>query len=276
LNKRYSELQSLFLWEGSGVGHYYRMDIDGEFKLFLTSQIKEAIRVKQERRRESSRRELLKSLRDRGCEIAEELPGYDENDLVGLIGEIVINDFAVNLGVEPILPKWHYTGTSKSSGIDFVGREKLGDMWELALYEAKHLHDEVRNTKTECYTLIKGKFRIGLDEFESEKTELDLASILLQLENSIRLCKAIESDASSIQEYRAFISSSLQNNRYRLNVVALVDTEYCSETTFEQSISKMPNPLEVGKNHPVSLNLIKAKSLEKTTNEVCEIYVGTI
>lgn len=266
----------MVLWGGSGAGHYYHMDVNGEFKLFVTDQVKEAIRVKQERRRENSRRAVVRSLLGRGLEIVDELSGYDENDLIGLIGEIVINDFVVNLGIEPILPKWRYTGTSKSSGVDLVGREKLGNAWELALYEAKHLHDEVRNTETECYTLIRGKFKIGIDEFESEKTKLDLASILIQLGEFIRVGEATKSDTSSTKEYRDFISSSLKDDRYRVNVVALVDTMYCNETTLEQSISKISSPLEVGKNHLVLLNLIEAESLEKTTNEVCESFVGTI
>jgi len=276
LVKRYNELQSLVLWKGIGTGHYYHIDINGEFRIFVKNQVKEAIHVKQERIVENSRRAVLKSLRERGIEIADQLSGYDENDLIGLIGEIVINDFAVDIGIEPILPKWQYTGTSKSSGIDFVGREKHGDAWELILCEAKHLHGEVRNEEAECHTLIRAKFRAGIDEFEDEKTKINLANIIIQLGKFIRFGEANESNTSTAKEHKDFISSSLKNDQYRVNVVALVDTEYCNETTLEQSVSKISIPLEVGKNHLVLLSLIRGESLEKTTDEVCESFVGAI
>jgi hypothetical protein len=266
----------MILWGGSGAGHCYQTDANGEFQIWVTNQVKEALRIKQERRKESSRRAVVKSLLERGLDIVDELSGYDENDLVGLIGEIAVNDFIANLGIEPILPKWQYTGTSKSRGIDLVAREKLGNTWELTLYEAKHLHNEVRNTETECYTLIRGKFKIGIDEFESEKTQFDLANILIKLGKFIKLGEAIKSDTSSTKEYRDLISSSLKNDGYRLNVVALIDTKYCDKTTFEQSVSQIPSPLEVGKNHLVLLNLIEAESIEKTTDIVCENFVGAI
>jgi hypothetical protein len=276
LNKRYNKLHSLVLWGGIGAGHYYHLDINGDFGVFVTNQVKEAIRVRQERRKENGRRAVVKSLHERGVEITDQLSGLDENDLIGLIGEIVTNDFVVSLDIEPILPKWQYTGTSKSSGIDFVGREKLGHMWELTLYEAKHLHDEAKNAQTECYTLIRAKFRIGIDEFEDEKTKLNLANVLIQLGKFIRFGEANKSDTSLAKKHKDFISSSLKNDRYRANVVALVDAKYCSETTFEQSVSQISSPLEVGKNHLVRLNLIKAEYLEKTTNKVCESFVGAV
>jgi len=275
LDKRYTQLQVLILWEGTGAGHHFRMTMSGEFKEFVTDQIEEARLVKQERRRSSSRAAVIKSLFERGLEVVDELTGYDENDVVGLTGEIIMEDFVINLALEPIFPKWRYTGTSRSPGIDLVARERSGGDWELVLYEAKHLHNEIRSAGAElCHNLVRNKFKIGIDEFELDETRLNLASIMMKLGDYIRLGEATGSDVSSTKEYRNLISAGLINDRYRVNVVVLVDAKYCSRSTFRQSVSNISNPLQIGESHSLTLTLAESTYLEELTDEVCSNFVG--
>jgi hypothetical protein len=277
LDKRYTQLQVFTLWEGSGAGHHFRMTISGEFKKFVTNQIEEARLVKREQRRNSSRRAVIRSLFERGLEGVDELPGYDETDMVGLAGEIITEDFVINLALEPIFPKWQYTGTSKSPGIDLVARERSGEGWELVLYEAKHLHNEIRNAGAElCHNLVRNKFKIGIDEFELDNTKLNLASIMMKLGDFIRLGKATESDVARATEYRNLISACLRNDRYRVNVVVLVDAKYCGKSTFRKSVSNISNPLQIGESHSLTLVLMESIYLEEVTDEVCSNFVGAI
>lgn len=277
LDKHYTQLQVLTLWEGSGSGCHFRMTINDGFKKLVVNLIEEARLVKQERRRNRNRRAVIKSLFERGLEIVDELPGYDETDVVGLTGEIVMGDFIVNLTLEPIFPKWRYTGTSKSSGIDLVARERSGEDWDLILYEAKHLHNEIRSAGAKlCHNLVRNRFKIGIDEFELDKTKLNLANLLMKLGDFIRLGEATGSDVSLTNEYRNLISAGLKNDRYRVNVVALVDAKYCNRLTFGQSVSNISYPLQIGESHSLTLTLIESTYLEEVTDEVCSNFVGAI
>jgi len=277
LDGRYTKLKILMLWKGSGAGHNFRMTISEDFSKFVADQIEEARLVKREKRINSSRRAVIKSLLERGLKVIEDLPGYDETDLVGLAGEIITEDFVINLAHKPIFPKWRYTGTSKSLGIDLVAREQTGEEWELVLYEAKHLHNEIRNAGAElCHNLVRNKFKIGIDEFELDKTRLNLASIMMKMGDFIRLGEATGSDVSSTREFRNLISAGLKNDRYRVQAVVLVDAKYCSESTFRRSVSNIAKPLQVGESHFSTLTLIESKYLEKLTDEVCNNFVGAI
>ena len=275
MGKRYTQLATVKLWNGVGTGCRFCMSLSSTLKDFVMKQMQEARRIKRERLRNRSVREVIKSLFVRGIEIVEELPGYDVIDVVGLIGEIILEDFVSNSILEPIFPKWRFGGTSKSRGIDLVARKWWGEKWELILYEGKHIHDEARNSKKElCHNLIKSKFKIGLDEFEYEKTKFNLASIVMCLDDLITRGEAIKSDVSRTKEYRHLISTGLINDRYQVNVVVTIDAKYCDDTTFDRSISKLRNPVEVGEDHHVTLTLLESALLEKATDEVCDNFVG--
>lgn len=275
MDERYASLDCLTLWGGIGCGHRFHSAIDNDFRKFILNQIDEARRVRQERRKDRNLRNVIKSLSERGLEIVDKLTGYDENDVVGLTGEIVMEDFIVDLSFEPVFPKWRYSGTSKSRGIDLVARKRFGDDWELVLYEAKHLHDEIRNQRAElCHNSIRSRFKTGMEGFELDKTRFDLANILGKMGDSIRLSEAAGSDATLIREYRNLISEGLSKDSYSVNVVAFADAKHCNDTTFQRSVTEIPIPLQVGRNHSANLTLIESAHLEETTEEVYAIFAG--
>jgi len=277
LGKRYAQLATVKLWNGVGTGCRFGMSFDSALKDFLMKQMEEARRVKGKSRRNRSVREVIKSLFARGIGIGEELLGYDAVDVVGLIGEIILENFVINSNSESILPKWRFGGTSKSRGIDLVARKRVSEQWELILYEVKHSHDEVRNSKPElCHNLIKRKFKIGLDELAYEKTKWNLTNIIMWLDDLITRGEALKLDVSPTKEHRHLISTGLVNDRYEINVVVAVDAKYCGDTTFNRSVSGLPNPVEVGENHLVTLTLLESTLLEKATDEVCDNFVGAL
>ena len=271
------ELRSLKLWQGKGKGCHFDRQSNGALKNFVQNHLEEAKQVKQERRNSSSRRAVIKSLAERRLHISEKLTGYDKTDIVGLVGEIVSEDFLTSGSLEPIFLKWRYTGTSKSKGIDLVARNNPGKTVEVVLCEAKHPHDEIRDLKIErCHSLIGSKFRLGIDEFEHEKTLLNLASILIHLGTVVRLEKAISSNASLAQEHYAFISECLRKDSYCIYVLAVVDARYCNADTLDRCTIGILDPAEINSSHPVTLTLIQSGGLEQTTDEMCDSYVGAI
>lgn len=65
------------------------------------------------------------------------LDGIPQNDMKGLVGEIVAEAVLVECGFgEPLYTKWRHAGTSASKGIDIVMHK--GD--RLSAVESKHLH----------------------------------------------------------------------------------------------------------------------------------------
>jgi len=259
------------------MGYHYNRQSNGSFRDFVRNNLDEARRVKQERHKSASRRAVIRSLAERELHVSEKLTGYDKTDIVGLIGEIISEDFLTSGALEPIFLKWRYTGTSKSKGIDLVVRNSSGKDLELVLCEAKHPHDEIRDLQIErCHNLIGSKFRLGIDEFEHEKTLLNLANILIHLGAGIRLGKAMISNISLAQEHYAFISECLRKNSYCIDVCAVVDTQYCNVDTLNRSTTGILGPTGTDSSHSVTLALIQSGGLEQITDEMCDSYVGAI
>ena len=185
--------------------------------------------------------------------------------------------FICSRSLETVFPKWRYTGTSKSRGIDLVAREKSENEWNLILYESKHIHDEIRNSENKSTIfMLRNKFENGIEEFESKKTKLNLASILIHLGDFIRIGEATGTDVSLIKDYWKLISESLKSNRYSLVVVILADDKYCNNTEHIQHMYEVSSSLKDKGNHILTLTLIESKYLEKMTDEMCCDYVGSI
>lgn len=275
LIERYATLYQLRLWEGFGSGNCVRLLFTEGIEKILMALIDEARRLKQERLRDRDLRSVVKSLTKRGIEITDELVGYDQNDIVGLIGEMIAEGFSNHLGNDSIFPKWRYSGSSKSRGIDLVARQRSDRKWQLVLYEAKYLHEEVKGMEPDlCCHRIKNRFAVGIDEFEEEKTKFDLASIVIRLGDFVRLGEAVGSDVSSTREYLELISEGLRRNEYFINVATLVDEKYCNDDTLHKSVIDIEKPFHVGDHHP-TLILIRSPNMEEVTDRLCSTYVGS-
>ena len=193
----------------------------------------------------------------------------DRIDSIGLIGEIIAEHFSVARKYEILWAKWRIGGTSKSRGIDLVARLRRNSESDLRLIESKHLHDELKGkNQTTCATLIKNKLGDGLEEFDQEKTRLNLAGILRKMSKTIRHIKAAMADATAIERSHAFVNSSLGQNNYSSEIVTSLDSNYCTNSTLSRCIEDLQLPSSIGK-HTMNMSILACDSLEATTDEIC-------
>ena len=91
--RRYNILYSQKLWQGTGEGNIYSTNINDDFHNILKINVDEVMQVRQEKRTNKSRITVIQSLSERGLHFINNLTSIDENDLVGLLGEMITNDF---------------------------------------------------------------------------------------------------------------------------------------------------------------------------------------
>lgn len=271
----FAQIQKLDLWDNIGAGYKFYFNITPIIAKDLFFQLDEAQRIKNQKKKENSTIRLFEALAQRGLRFVGKIITIDEDDIVGLIGEIVSEKFAESQGHEIIYPKWKISGSSKSRGIDLVVRTIQNDTWILILYESKHIHKSVKKIRTALTAnRIRNRFKEGLNEFEYEKTLLTLARVLIQIRSNIRLLEAMGGNTDQISEYNSFLSESLVEELYDINVIIFVDIKHCDGNTFQESINKIEKPNYVGRNRRISLILIESDQLEETTNKAREYYVG--
>jgi hypothetical protein len=259
------------LWNSSGEATSFSVEVDKELRLKLHQGMQMASRTKQERLTTSSTKKILSDLARRGITVGKQSPTYDEDDAVGLIGEILLTETAVWLGYEPVFVKWQLSGTSKSRGIDLVSRNREPSR-DLILMEAKHLHSAVIGSERgTCSSQIKMRFVDGLDEFNHERVLINLASIIAAVSSAQRMQRATGGSGSDLDEVFDFLLSKLRTESYELEIHVLIDAKYCSDQTMSDSVNTIGIPTEVG-NHHISLTLMQARHLESVSEEICGRY----
>jgi len=259
------------LWSGSGKATSFFVEVDEMLRLKVDQGMQMASRRKQERLTTSSTKMILSNLARRGITVEKESPTYDEEDAVGLIGEILLTETAICLGYEPVFVKWQLSGTSKSRGIDLVSRNRRGSRGPI-LMEAKHLHSGVKgNERGTCSSQIRVRFVDGLDEFKHERALINLASIIAIVSSARRIQGATCGSGSGLDEVFNFLLSSLRLENYDLETHVFIDAKYCADETLSESVGSIGIPTEIG-NHLVSLTLMQTGQLESVSEEICERY----
>jgi hypothetical protein len=262
--------KSFTLWSGSGGATSFFVEIDGELQAKVHQEMRTASKTKQERLTSSSAAGILNNLARRGITIEKAHSTYDEDDAVGLIGEILLTEIAISLGYEPIFVKWRISGSTKSRGIDLVSRNKTSR--QVILMEAKHLHSSVKGKERgTCSSQIRTRFVDGLDEFEHERTLVNLASIIATVSTARRVEEGTEGNRLHLDEVFNFLLSSLRLENYDLETQVFIDAKYCADETLSESVGSIGNPTEVG-DHRISLTLVQTKHLESVSEEICERY----
>jgi hypothetical protein len=263
--------KSFTLWNGAGIAKSFFVEID-ELQDKVDYGMKMARRKKAERLTTSSAKQILRSLAQRGIAIEEETFDYDEDDVIGLIGEILLTEIVVWFGYEPLFVKWRVSGTSKSRGIDLVSRNSK-EPQNLILMEAKHLHSGVKGfEKGTCSSAIRMRFVDGLDEFKHEQVLINLASVIATISSARRIQEAAgDSGASGLDALFTFLLSKLSLETYDLEIHVFIDAKYCVDTTLPDSVHSIANPIEVG-NHTIHLMILQTDHLEPVSESICEHY----
>lgn len=259
------------LWNGSGKAESFFLDVDEMLRAKVHQGMQMASKRKQERVTTSSAERVLNNLARRGITFEKESLTYDEDDAIGLIGEILLTEIAIWLGYEPVFVKWRVSGTSKSRGIDLVSRKRKGPR-DLILMEAKHLHSSVKGkARGTCSSQIRTRFVDGLDEFKHERTLVNLASIIATVSLARRVGGGTASSTSHLDQVFNLLLSKLRSEDYDLEVLVFIDEKYCTDETLAESVGSIGNPTDVG-DHSACLTLLQAERLESVTEEICEQY----
>src|SRR6266566_487567 len=250
------EQSSLDLWLGIGKARHFHCSIGSGFQNTLKHSMDEAAQIRQERRVSKTRKSLLESLRTAGISASSQTGLKDRADDIGLVGEIMVEHASTSRKYEILWPKWKVGGTSKSPGIDLVTKVPRTAGSELRLVESKHLHDEVKGkTHDACDAAIKERFKDGLEEFDQDKTTLNIAGVAAQMGATIRKGRAAGANVVIIERSRDFVSSKLAQEEYAAEVVACLDSQYCTSASLSKSTMQLQLPNSVGR-HSMNLALL--------------------
>jgi hypothetical protein len=264
-----SEVDSFDIWLGMGKARHLRMPLTDKFQQALKGSMMEATGVYRERHASLTRKTLIANLHSSGLPATTQSRLVDRNDSIGLIGEIITEHLSTARKHEILWAKWKVGGTSKSPGIDLLTKIHRGSQSNLRLIESKHIHDEIKGkAPSQCTSSIKGRLIDGLEEFDQDKTRLNLAGILMKMSKIIRYLKAANSSATIIEQSHDFVNSSLLQDEYSSEVVTSVDSKYCTNSTLSPSVKDLQLPSSVGK-HTMNLTILACDSLEATTDEIC-------
>lgn len=261
-------LEKIQIWGGLGTARHVLVNVEKPFFENVESAISTAVAKRRQRIKYSNAKALLRLISSRGIHVeAERDP--DPNDIKGLVGEIIASELLVRTDREPIFTKWEYGGTSKSRGIDVLGREKGKLDSSLILVEAKHLHEEVRSSsQTSCCNSIRGRLVEGLLEFEETKVRLNLAGILTKLQQALSIADATDSNRGRVEEIFNYLLKKLEEGNFDLNVLACLDSKYCFLGMLTETVSSIANDDGSG-DHFVELSILQVPSLEEKTDEWC-------
>ena len=264
-----SVVESTDIWLGMGRAKHFHAPLSLAFRGIIRDSMIEAAVVYRERHASKTRKALIASLNSSGFRTTAQARLGDKNDSIGLVGEIIAEHFSVSRKYEILWAKWRAGGTSKSPGIDLVARIGRNSTSNLRLIESKHLHDELKGKNAvACIPLIKVKLSDGIEEFDQDRTRLNLAGILRKMSKMIRHLKAAMSNPKAIERSHDFVRSSLAQNEYSSEIVASLDSKYCTNSTLSHCVANLQLPSSIGK-HTVNLIILACDSLEATTDEIC-------
>ena len=197
---------------------------------------------------------------------------HDTRDLIGLIGEILVENLFQNSSVTATIVKWKITGTSKSKGIDLMCRvasERPPDT--LLLVESKHVHEEAKGTNVLAPSILAEKLKRGLSEFEEEKTLLDLANTVAKLDRSIAIDRSISSDPQEKRVLREFIADRLSDQAYSVAIVVSIDNRFSDVALARNAARLVQEPSWIVK-RTISFAVVTFHRLEQETDKLCERF----
>lgn len=198
---------------------------------------------------------------------------YDRQDLVGLIGEILVEDLFQSTSVTGTIVKWKMTGTSKSKGIDLLCKVTLHSTDILLLVESKHVHEEARGRPSFPPSILTEKFERGLSEFEEEKTLFNLANVIAKLDRSIAIDRSIRSNTQEKRVLREFIAERLCDQQYSLAVVVSIDDRFSDAALTQKATQLVHKPSWIAE-RTVSLAVVAFGQLELETDKLCERFAS--
>ena len=256
------------IWKDLARGLLHETDLSSSHDC-LNELIKFAQNTKSERLELQERKRILTRITQRRQIVLNpQLPSsaLDSNDIKGLIGEIIAEDYENMNGANPIFIKWKIHGTSKSQGIDIVVSKKNNSSEELILVEAKHVHTINPNVNQ----AIKKRIEEGIDEFQVEKTLLSLLRIIEKFSESIANSRASGGSSDALEQLCNFLEDKINNRDYRIEVIACADYDDCVKLEFKSTMKKINSTTDIGNPKELVLNVFEIKNLGKISTKIIE------
>ena len=192
--------------------------------------------------------------------------GSDTTELLGLIGEIIVEDFISRIGYSMFYTKWRIKGTSKSRGIDMIASD-AEEPKKIFLIEAKHIHNITDNLS---YTIRK-RFKDGIKGFDKEKTIFNLAGILGEFSDAISKHRQFMSSTQELEDKCIFLEQLMITGSYGIIIVVCIDKTKYNGVNFRKLMREISSETNVGLICYSSFNILKINLLDEKTKLIVGI-----
>lgn len=250
------------VWRDFAEGNLYETDVTS-VQTNLQSSLALAIKNNLDRKNRPDRKSVLDRILKRGINLTstQVTSTIDSNDITGLIGEIIAEDFVLKDGVEILFAKWREHGTSKSRGIDLIIRKINNGNHDLILVEAKHSHRFSNAKQT-----IKQRFEEAIDEFEIEKTLLNLLGITSNMSTTIAKIKAYGENFKELEEKCIFLEKKIYDINYMIQIISCIDNDAFNGIIFKDLMKQIDSDKDIGTPFKLVMELLKIKMLHDFTD----------
>lgn len=263
LKMQYSLLDNVSsVWKNFAEGFLYESDLSSAADC-LKKLVDYANQINFENK-SHSRMEVLDRIAKRGIQFSSRLDstGSDTTEFLGLIGEMLTEDFILRNGFHFFYIKWRNKGTSKSKGIDMIAINNNEETKKFFLIEAKHVHKIAGDVANE----IKRRFEDGIGEFDNEKTLYNLAGLSTEFSIAISKNRQFGLSTQELENNCKFLEQRMENKDYNIIIVTCIDKTKYNQTDFKKLMKNISSETDIGSILYLSLNVLKINLLEEKTN----------
>lgn len=229
----YTEKEKINGWSGQAELIKFEGIHDESFDDFLDTALKLAIQKKQNNQTIKNSSSIITILRDSGIPVPVTNNNLDNQEITGLIGEIISEDFLNQTTAnEPFYIKWKENGTSKSNGIDMIFFENN----ELFLNESKHLHEQLKNT-VNYEPNYKATIQKAFESNSEYHSIIFLARLYLKFHKARRVMLAGELNTDEITQKIDILRNAIRENLISTNTTIITDNNYTNQITLTNIVN---------------------------------------
>ena len=204
----------------------------------ISDSIKLALQLKQEKEKEKSNSIQLKLLKASNLPIpVYDTKYFDSDDLIGLIGEIISENFIINNNNDnnTFYIKWREFGTSKSRGLDLI----FENDGTLLIFECKNPHKSFSKINPKYNDVIAH----ALDEAFIQNSDLKVIHDIIRLYNRYfkqrRFLSANGMTTDEMDEKITIIEKCIDKNSFKVNGSVTTDKKSLKHITLKNLESKI-------------------------------------
>jgi hypothetical protein len=253
------------LWTNRGNARQTLSAITGAAATSLGRTLDEAQRIKRDAKINDARKRIIKNIAKRSIVLVERLEDayLDDNDVKGLIGEMILDDMAEFHDHITICPKWKKTGSSHSNGLDLIAYRETRNGKKLVVTESKHIHESIKNASSK-HLVIRDKCSEALDQSDPNHILCSLSDVIAKLGVHLTTMRALGGDNTALEEKYQILQTAFSDSDYELWVCVFVDANYCDDTVYSSCITCLSAP-EPEYGDSITIEVVAVKNLEGET-----------